>query len=338
MPERTAIAVAGTMVVDSIKRISSWPDQRELVSILNIERVPGGLVSNVGIDLARLDSSLPVMAIGCVGADENGELLRRAFARYPSIDTCCLWNEGTTSFTDVMTVDGTGERTFFVYKGSDGLLTPAHLRKVPLERCRLLHIGYLLLMDGMDAPDEEYGTCLARALAEAQARGVETSVDVVSRRGGPFREIVPPALKYVDDLVINEYEAEQITGVRLRPEDESLTENLQEALERLRGMGVKKRVVVHMPTLAAGLDETGFTVAPSLCLPDGFIKGSVGAGDAFTAGFLYEIVRGASMATALRTGNAVAACSLSESGSTDGVPSIEEALGIYSRFPLRGVK
>jgi len=310
---RKGVAVAGNIIVDTIKTIDSYPDKLELTVIRGMSRALGGLVCNVGIDLARLDPSLPVMAIGFAGDDENGDLVRSEFARYPSIDDSCLWREGVTSFTDVMTVASTGERTFFTYKGADGLLTPERLMSAPLEQCSLLHIGYQLLLDGMDAPDEEYGTAMARALAQAQKRGLQTSFDVVSEKGGRFRTLVPPALKYVDHLAVNEYEAAQITGIELMAGGRLIAKNLPAALETLRSMGVKRRVVIHTPLLSAGLDEADrLVLAPALQLPDGYIKGSVGAGDAFTAGLLYETINGASLETALRSANAVAACSLSE--------------------------
>ena len=329
------VAVAGNIIVDTIKTIDAYPDKLELTVIRSMNRALGGLVCNVGIDLARLDPVLPVMAVGFAGDDENGDLVRSTFAQYPSIDTSCLWREGVTSFTDVMTVASTGERTFFTYKGADGMLTPDRLLSAPIGKCSLLHIGYQLLLEGMDAPDEEYGTAMARALHGAQQMGLQTSFDVVSEKGGRFKTLVPPALKYVDHLAVNEYEAEQITGVELTENGRLIAKNLPDALEALRKMGVKRRVVIHTPLLAAGLDETDrLVLSPALRLPDGYIKGSVGAGDAFTAGLLYETINGASLETALRSANAVAACSLSAPGSTEGVPTMPEALKLYDRFPV----
>ena len=234
-----------------------------------------------------------------------------------------------------MTVASSGERTFFTYKGADGLLTPERLREAPLEGCALLHIGYQLLLDGMDAADPEYGTAMARALCEAQQRGIMTSLDVVSEKGGRFQTLVPPSLKYVDHLAVNEYEAAQITGIPLMEGGRLIAGNLSKALDALRGMGVKRRIVIHTPLLAAGLDEEDhLSIAPALKLPDGFIRGSVGAGDAFTAGLLYETLRGAPLPVAMRSANAVAACSLSAPGSTEGVPTLEEALALYERYSV----
>lgn len=329
------VAVAGNIVVDSIKTIDAYPDKLELITIRHMERALGGLVPNVGIDLARLDPSLAVHVVGFAGEDENGRFVSDEFAKYPSIDTSCLWKKGVTSFTDVMTVASTGERTFFTYKGSDGLLTPELLFRAPIAECDLLHIGYHLLLDGMDAADPEYGTAMARALHDAQQAGVQTSLDVVSEKGGRFQALVPPSLPYVDHFAVNEYEAAQITGVQLTDGGKLLADKLPAALEALRRMGVKRRAVIHSPLLSAGLDENDrMVVAPAIKLPAGYIKGSVGAGDAFTAGLLYETINGASLEEALHAANAVAACSLSKFGATEGVPTMSDALKLYEQFPL----
>jgi sugar/nucleoside kinase (ribokinase family) len=54
-------------------------------------------------------------------------------------------------------------------------------------------------------------------------------------------------------------------------------------------------------------------------LPAGYIKGTVGAGDAFCAGALYAAYQGESIAAALKLGNAAAAASLSQPGATEGM-------------------
>lgn len=326
-----AIAIAGNIIVDSIKYIDSYPGKLELAAIRRIEKSVGGAVPNVGIDLARLDPSLPVKAIGFVGEDEDGHMALEALGRYPSIDLSDIRRAGTTSFTDVMTIAATGERTFFTYKGADSLLTPRTLSAGDLE-CDILHVGYALLLDGMDAPDAQYGTAMARALHDAQRRGIRTSLDVVSENSDRYREIVVPVLKYVDYFSVNELEAGRITGLSLLESGRVRRDRLRESLEALRAMGVRQRAVIHTPEISCGLDEDGrYIEIPTLRLPDGFIKGSVGAGDAFTAGLLYRTWQGAPLDAALETANAVAALSLSAPGSTEGVPSLDEVTAFAAR-------
>ena len=84
--------------------------------------------------------------------------------------------------------------------------------------------------------------------------------------------------------------------------------------------GVKEKVIIHCPEKAFCLDKSGKeTIVPSHKLPKGFIKGSVGAGDAFCAGSLYAIYQGYSDEEILRFGNLVAISCLTAPDSISGV-------------------
>ena len=79
-----------------------------------------------------------------------------------------------------------------------------------------------------------------------------------------------------------------------------------------------------------GLDENdNYIERESLHLPEGYIKGSVGAGDAFCAGVLCGAEHGQCLGDAIELGIASAAASLSEANATDGVRSIEETRKLY---------
>ena len=319
-----AIALAGNIVADTTKYIPAYPAKLELTPILGMTRSLGGAVPNVGLDLAALDGSLPLAAIGFVGEDENGDYAIRTLSRAKSLDLKYIGRQGVTSFTDVMTVKDTGERTFFTYKGADSLITPETLPPVEAD---ILHVGYALLLDGLDEEDAQYGTKMARALHDAKSRGVMTSLDVVSENSDRYRRIVPPALKYTDYFSVNELEAARVTGVNLVRDGAVDPAAAEEALLTLRRMGVSRWAVIHTPEIAIGLDEKDRLCAvKTLSLPKGFIKGSVGAGDAFTAGLLMSAHRGADLDQALNVANAVAAISLSQPGATEGVKSLDETM------------
>ncbi len=334
---KRGIACAGNIIVDLIKTIDRYPHEKELTYIHAVERALGGSCANVIRDLARMDPALKLRALGMVGRDAEGDFALEDFARYPNIDVSGVLRQGRTSFTDVMTDATSKARTFFTFGGASGLLTPAHFDIAALD-VDLFHIGYILLLDGLDAPDPDYGTAMARVLHDVQAAGFATSVDVVSQSGAPFAKVVPPALKYADYCVINEFEAAETTGVPLRGEgDVLLAANMPEALRVMRDMGVARWAVIHAPEGSFGLDENDvFVASPSLVLPDGFIRGSVGAGDAFCAGVLYSAYVGQTLEEALALGAAAAACSLSEPGSSEGLRSVREIVKLRESLVGRG--
>lgn len=331
---RKGICVAGNLVVDITYPIERWPRQSELTTITEgITRSVGGAVCNVVTDLARMDKSLPLSALGVIGQDAEGDFILEQLGKYRNVDLSLLGRKGATSFTAVMSDNRTKARTFFQYRGANALFDESFIdwEKIDAE---LLHVGYILLLDALDQEDAEYGTKMARLLAEARRRGLKTSIDVVTETGDRFQTLVPPALRYTDYCVINELEAQQITGVPLRDESEKLyPENMKEALERMKELGVSTWAVIHCPEGGYGLDEENRYVSlPSLRLPEGYIKGTVGAGDAFCAGVLYGAQKRWALPESIRLGTCAAAASLSEPGASEGVGTAEEVLKLWDRF------
>lgn len=328
------VTLAGNIIVDNVKTITAWPEKGMLVPITAMQRSPGGAVPNSGIDLKVLDPSVEVAAFGKVGNDDAGDFVR-SFMSERGIDVSDVRKVDNvpTTFTDVMTVASTGERTFFNMHGADSTLVPDDINPSDLG-CDIFHLGYLLLLDGMDAEDSEYGTKAARLLAKVQNAGIKTSLDIVSEQSDRFTRIVRPALKYCDYVVINEIEGGCATGLPALDESgRPSVNNLHRICEGLFEQGVKKQVVVHCPELSVSLDSEGlFASVPSLELPTGWIKGSVGAGDAFCAGMLYAFLKGMSAEEGMRLASCCAAMNLSVADSVSGAKSLAETFSLETRF------
>ena len=331
---KKGICCAGNMIVDITYPIETWPKQNELTHITEgITNSTGGSVCNTISDLARLDPKLPLFASGFAGHDAEGEFMLEEMRKYPNIDLSMVKRDGRTSFTAVMSNNQTKERTFFQHAGANAYYCADHIDLDTLD-VDIFHIGYILLLPALDAQDDEYGTKMAKLLHTVQQKGIRTSIDVVSESGDRFAKLVTPALKYTDYCVINELEAQQTTGVLLRDEDGALhTENMLAALTKLKELGVARWAVIHCPEIGCGIDEKGdYYAVPSLKLPKGWIKGTVGAGDAFCAGILYAAEMDMPMPEALKLGACSAAASLSEVSASDGVKTVAEVLKLYDAY------
>ena len=333
---REGICVAGNMIVDITYPVEGWPKQGELVHIHDgIIRSTGGAVCNVGVDLMKLDPSFRVYAMGRIGDDAEGALIRETLEAH-GIDMANVIQEGISAFCNVMADVKNKQRTFFTYMGANARFTEQDIDWDRVD-AGIFHIGYILLLDALDQPDPEYGSRMTRLLCQAQAHGLRTSIDVVSEASDRFTRLVPPAMKYTDYCIINEYEAEMTTGIKLRgPQGELLTDHVPVALKAMKDMGVSTWVVIHCPEGGYGLDEHDrFIQLGSLVLPKGYIKGSVGAGDAFCAGVLYGAEKGWTLEKAIDLGIASAAASLSAPGATEGMCSQAEALALFEKYDRR---
>ena len=173
-------------------------------------------------------------------------------------------------FRSVMSVPG-GERTFFTYPGASADWGYEDFPFDMVEEGDIVLLGYFLLLAKVDAGDG------LRILKKLKRIGAETAIDLVSENSNRYA-LVRICLPYVDNLVVNEIEASRLAGVE---------GDLREIAARLFELGVQKRVVIHMPEKGVSLLRDGtWTEVESVALPEGFIKGKTGAGDAFCAGCL----------------------------------------------------
>ena len=336
-PARSGIACGGIWVVDLVKVIANYPRENTICYISEESRGGGGLAHNVVIDLASFDANLPLYALGVIGNDAYGDYLVERCRRFSNIniDQLRRTDLDSTSYTDVFSVKGTGHRTYFHYLGANRLFEPAHvdLEVLPV---KMFHLGYLLMMKAMDQPDGQFGTVAARFLSELQSRGIRTSIDLVSEDSDRFTYIVPPALKYTDYCIINDWEAEKLSGISLRVEGRLLPENLARIGATLLGHGVNDLVVIHFPEGSYLLSRKGVEIfQPSLALPDGYIVGSSGAGDSFCAGVLYGLYQGWDYDRTLRFATCAGGMNLSDLTTTGGIKSWQEILQMEQRFPYR---
>ena len=336
-PPRAGVLAGGNWIVDHVKIIDSWPPQDALATILAESWGNGGSPYNLLKDLAKLGASFPLSGIGLVGDDANGaRILADCAALGIDVSHLRKMNGVSTGYTDVMTVKGTGRRTFFHQRGANSLLDVGDF-DFSGTTARWFHLGYLLLLDRLDEL-ENGRPRVCEVLARAQAAGLLTSIDCVSENGERFAAVVGPALRHTDLLFANDFEAERITGVALRraadqPPERSAVEN---AARRLIGMGVRRWVVLHYPEAVFALHASGAAHwQGSVRVPAGSIRGTAGAGDAFAAGVLHGLHDDRPMPECLRLGVSAAATSLLNPTCSDGILPAAECLRLGEEWGFR---
>jgi sugar/nucleoside kinase (ribokinase family) len=335
---RAGVLSGGNWIIDQVKMIDVFPQREQLANIRGKTAFgTGGSPYNVLVDLAKIGASFPLYAAGLVGKDAFGDQIL-ADCKKHKIDTKFLkaTANADTSYTDVMTEQNGGKRTFFHYRGANALWRGDDI-DFARTKAKIFHLGYLLLLDALDEPDVKFGTKAARLLAAAQEAGIKTSVDVVSEDSDRFAKIVSPALKYCDYCILNEIEAGKTTGFKIRQPDGQLdTVSLRHASGALLQLGVKELVVIHFPEGAFARTRKGDDYwQSSLKLPDKAIAGTAGAGDAFCAGVLYGLHEGWELDQCVETAVAVAAASLSDATCTGGVKALNACLALAKKYGHR---
>jgi sugar/nucleoside kinase (ribokinase family) len=263
-----------------------------------------------------------------VGDDEAGSFIREDCGRH-RIDVTRLLKSRTapTSYTDVMTEEGSGRRTFFHCRGANAELTSEHF-DFSRTRARVFHLGYLLLLDRLDE-----GTAAIEVFRAARAVGLKTSADVVSENSDRFARVVRPVLPELDYLFLNEFEIGQVTGIATTRDGRIDRDAIERAAQQLIREGVHEWVLVHFPAAVLACGARGERVwQPSLHLPSEYVQGAAGAGDAFASGVLLGLHDGYAIDEALQLGVCAAAASLAHPTCSEGVRSRAECLALAERF------
>ena len=324
--KRRGIISVGNWICDIVKFVDLYPEKGTLATIRRTETGFGGCAHNVLLDLAALKTNLPLYAGGCVGCDPLGDDILAELAE-AGIDSSAMQRvDAPTSYTDVVSeIGGEATRTFFHNCGANALLSPQLIDSINCE-AKIFHLGYLLLLDQLDAADEEYGVVAARVLHSLQQRGYKTSVDMVSEVSERVRSVVLPTLKYTDYLIINEVEAGACCEKSLRSAaGEILLDRVAEAARELMDHGVREACLIHFPEGGYILTHSGESLyCPTIPVAHKDIVSTVGAGDAFCAGALYALHEGYAPREILLFANASARFNLFGATSTSAAPSLEQ--------------
>ncbi len=333
---RSGLLAAGNFIVDHVKMIDAWPAEEMLASIDSEQSSNGGGAFNVLMDLARMRAPFPLEAAGLLGDDDAGRWII-AHCEEHGIHTSQLQLRGglRTSYTDAFTVQSTGRRTFFHHRGANARLAAADL-DLHASEARLFYLGYLMLLDTLDATDANGRSAASHLLEAACQRGFVTVVDMVSVADPGLIGGSRSALPWIDHFILNELEAGQLCGRSLRRADDSLDAGAMDAAAlELLGAGVRQSVTIHAVEGAVSAGKNGIVRQSSVALPAGHIRGATGAGDAFAAGWILAVHEGWTPAEGLRLGVCAAAACLADPTPSEGLRSMEDCLALGQTHGFR---
>jgi sugar/nucleoside kinase (ribokinase family) len=335
---RKGLLAAGNWIIDRVKVIDHWPDQESLSLVETEEQNGNGSPYNILMGLSKFRAPFPLHALGLLGHDSRGESLihecQKNGIHTPFLRTVPF---AATSYTDVMMVGSSKRRTLFHHHGANALLAPHHFDPRQTS-CRIFHLGYLMLLNGLDAADSEYGTLAAKVLASYRSAGYKTSIDMWSESSDRFSKSVLPAIKHTDFCIFSENEASTLTGEIMREEDTIRPKKVKKAAQKFLELGARELVVIHFSEGAYGLMRNGEEhLQGSLEIPPDSIKSFIGSGDAFCAGMLYGLHEDWPLDKCLNLALCSYAACLSHPSSTGGLLSLQSTQELEKRYGYRKI-
>jgi sugar/nucleoside kinase (ribokinase family) len=303
------IACLGLLVADTVgKTIDALPARGTLELIERIELHTGGNGANTGAALAKLGAS--VALLGKVGVDGFGEFMTGSLAGRGVDVRGVVRDPNTPTAATIVSVHSDAERSFLHVIGANAVMTAADVNWDHVADAKIFHIAGLQLMPSLE------GEGVAEVLAEAQRRGMVTTLDTVMNPSSSGWAGIAPALPHLDWALPSFEEAKALTG-----EGDALNQ------ARFFQAAGAKNVAVKMGAdgcLVVPADAEPFQIAP---FPVEAID-ALGAGDSWAAGFLMGLLQEWPLAKTARFANAVGACCVQALGATTGIRSLSETLAL----------
>ena len=331
---RNGLIASGSVLVDYIILIKDWPLENCTAFIeQDVHLASGGAPYNIVKNLRSMNASFPLSLVGLIGDDSNGQWILND-CKKSNINTDQLeiiqGKNISTSYTYVMSVENTNRRTFFHQQGANSFLDRTNF-DFTKTNAKLFYLGPLTQLKQLDQLNNER-TNASIVLEQAILSGLETIVDFISGKNENYSLIAKSSLPFIDHLIINETEAGLIFN-RILTSDQ--LNDIKQIANDLIDLGVRKTVTIHSAEESILItNEKNIFLQGSIILPDNFIISSVGARDAFVSDMIYGFHEQWPLEKTLHLAVCVAAMSLSDESSTNGVRTIEQCLNLQ-KFGFR---
>lgn len=253
----------------------------------------GGAESNLAIGLSRL--GVTATWVGRIGADPLGELVRREI-RAEGVKVHAAVDPAAPTGL-MLKGRGSGNNTTVIYyrRGSAGSrLCTADLPLEEIESCKLLHVTGIT-----PALSDSAAEAVAEAMAAARRGSALVSLDVNYRAALWTPEAAGAALRPLvaatDLIFAGEDEAALLVGTQA---------DAASYAQALLELGAREAVIKCGVAGALTATAEGSWSKPAFTVQ---VLDTVGAGDAFVAGYLTATLAGADIDTRLTLGNATGA-------------------------------
>ncbi|MBP2169049.1 ribokinase [Erwinia toletana] len=300
MTKTGKLAVLGSINADHILNLAQFPRPGETVIGKQYQIAFGGKGANQAVAAGR--SGADSAFIACVGEDDIGERVRQQLAKDRIDIKPVEVIAGASTGVALIFVNGDGENSIAIHAGANAALTPALVSR----HQQTIADASALLMQ-LESP-------LDSVLAAARiAQQHQTQVIL---NPAPAIPLSDELLALVDMITPNETEAEILTGIPVRNDEDAAR-----AAAVLHGKGISKVLItlgsrgVWLSDNGQGQRIAGFRVTA---------VDTIAAGDTFNGALITALLEQQPMDQAVRFAHAAAAIAVTRPGAQPSVPWREE--------------
>lgn len=300
------ILVVGSSNTDLIATVKSFPTAGETIVGKSFLQAMGGKGANQA--MAAHKSGGDVRFITCLGNDYNGQNALKYYKEEGLDASLSLIVDEVPSGTAIILVDDNGENCIIITPGANNMLSPSYIHEIEEE----IKNSDLIILQ-MEIP---YAT--VRTVCEiASANNTKVLLNVA-----PAKALDAELLSKIDILIVNETEAETITG-------KSLDDTGAEAMvDYLLAMGAGTVVLTLGKNGSLFKNRQNIYSIPAFNVET---LDSTGAGDTFCGALAAELSRGNNWEDALWYATAASAICVTRMGAQPSIPSEYEVREFLSR-------
>jgi len=294
------LVVLGSINADHILNLNAFPAPGETVTGNQYQVAFGGKGANQAVAAGRSGASIAFIA--CTGDDDTGERIRKQLVS-DNIDVEPVSTiAGESTGVALIFVNGEGENVIGIHAGANAALSPV---LVEAQRERIAQASALLMQ--LESPIESV-LAAAKIAHQHQTR--------VALNPAPARELPDELLTLVDIITPNETEAEKLTGIAVKNDDDAA-----KAAQALHNKGIKTVIItlgsrgVWASVEGKGQRVPGFKVEA---------VDTIAAGDTFNGALITALLEEKPLADAIRFAHAAAAIAVTRKGAQPSVPWRDE--------------
>jgi len=266
----------------------------------------GGSAANVAVNSTKL--GLKAGMIGKVGFDEYGWFVVQNFRNNGVNTDHILVDFKNPTGVSLIIVNGQGVPEFIQMIGASEPVLPEEIQAEYIQKARHLHMSGINL------------EALRQASQIARDSGVTVSLDSGRKKSELGLRKLSPILKNVDNLIVNRHEAKVLLGLEDNAKVLDIARNFRKKIGKDKTYVIKgggENIVVLSPN--------GDSLIPSFKVE---VKDTIGAGDAFDAGFLSAMLQGKTLEDAAVCGAACGSLKCTREGaqSAPDKPALETFL------------
>ena len=303
------ITVIGSLNMDLVVRTARTPHAGETLAGSDFHLIPGGKGANQAVAVSR--SGAITQMIGCVGYDAFGPALLNSLNQAGVNSTGVETIKNMSSGTATIIVEEGGENRIIIVPGANAYVT----KKMIDEKWGIIKQSDIIVLQ-LEIPLETVFYIIARASSE----GICTILNPA-----PVYPIPIELLSLIDVMILNETEAEVLSGQVIRNLEDAFT-----AAKHLYHSGVKTAIITLGEAGAVLVNPQYKLHQPAFEVE---VVDSTAAGDTFVGSLAAALLEGKKEPEALLFATAASGLAVTKIGAQPSIPLQEEVNSFIKMKP-----